>query len=154
MEVIFIIGSNTKETHPVIANRMIKAFRKGAKIIIADPRSVPMVKFADIFLRMRPGSDVALLNGIAHIIVGEGLQNDDFIRDRTEGFDAWKQSLRDFTPEKVEGITGVPREQIAQAARTYAKAGTAIIVYSLGLTEHSHGTDPGHFCSRHTRSTL
>jgi predicted molibdopterin-dependent oxidoreductase YjgC len=74
MEVIFIIGSNTKETHPVIANRMIKAFRKGAKIIVADPRSVPMVKFADTFLRMRPGTDVALLNGLAQVIVSEGLQ--------------------------------------------------------------------------------
>src|SRR5512142_583003 len=90
MEVIFIIGSNTKESHPVIANRMIKAYRKGAKIIIADPRSIPMVKFAEVFLRMKPGTDIALLNGIGHIIVSEGLQNDEFIREKTEGFEAWK----------------------------------------------------------------
>src|SRR5512134_1169044 len=93
MEVIFIIGSNTKETHPVIANRMIKAYRKGAKIIIADPRKIPMVKFADIFLKIRPGSDIALLNGMAHIIVNEGLQNEEFIREKTEGFESWKKSL-------------------------------------------------------------
>ena len=106
MEVIFIVGSNTKETHPVIANRMIKAYRKGAKIIIADPRSVPMVKFAEVFLRLRPGTDIALLNGIAHVIVNEGLQNDEFISEKTEGFEQWKQTIQEFTPEKGRGDHG------------------------------------------------
>src|SRR5512147_3070364 len=96
MEVLFLIGTNTKETHPVIANRMIKAYRKGAKIIVADPRTVPMVKFAEVFLKLRPGTDIALLNGMAHVILKEGLQNDEFIREQTEGFDAWKGSLEEF----------------------------------------------------------
>jgi formate dehydrogenase alpha subunit len=141
MEVIFIIGSNTKETHPVIANRMIKAHRTGAKIIVADPRSVPMVKFSEVFLRMRPGSDIALLNGIANIIVSEGLQNDDFIRDKTDGFEAWKQSIRDFTPDRTEQITGVPKNDIIRAARLYGKSRRAGIFYTMGITQHACGTD-------------
>lgn len=141
MEVIFIIGSNTKETHPVIANRMIKAHRKGARIIVADPRRVPMVKFAELFLRIRPGSDIALLNGMAHVIVQEGLQNDEFIRDKTDGFEAWKRSIADFTPEAAEGISGVPKEQIIRAARLYGGSRKAGIFYTMGITQHACGTD-------------
>jgi formate dehydrogenase alpha subunit len=141
MEVLFVIGSNTKETHPVIANRMIKAYRKGAKIIIADPRSVPLVKFSRLFLRLRPGTDIALLNGMAHVIVAEGLQNDDFIRERTEGFDSWKESLRDYVPEKVQLITGVPKDDIVRAARMYGGSRRAGIFYTMGITQHTCGTD-------------
>ena len=141
MEVLFIIGSNTKETHPVIANRMIKAFRKGAKIIVADPRKVPMTKFSELHLAMRPGSDIALLNSMAHVIVSEGLQNDEFIRERTEGFDAWKASLKDFTPEKAQIITGVPKENIIKAARIYGGSRKAGIFYTMGITQHACGTD-------------
>lgn len=141
MEVIFIIGSNTKETHPVIANRMIKAYRKGAKLIVADPRSVPMVKFAEVFLRMRPGTDIALLHGMANVIVSEGLQNDEFIRDKTEGFDAWKKSIRDFTPERVQQLTGVPRDEVIKAARIYGSSRKAGIFYTMGITQHICGTD-------------
>ncbi|OGW51099.1 MAG: formate dehydrogenase, partial [Nitrospirae bacterium GWC2_57_9] len=141
MEIIFIIGSNTKESHPVIANRMIKAYRKGARIIVADPRSVPMVKFAEVFLKMKPGTDTALLNGIANVIVNEGLQNDDFIREKTDGYEAWKESIRDFTPERVEQITGVPREEIIKAARLYGGSRKAGLFYTMGITQHSCGTD-------------
>jgi formate dehydrogenase major subunit/formate dehydrogenase alpha subunit len=141
MEVLFLIGTNTKETHPVIANRMIKAFRKGAKIIVADPRRVPMTKFSELYLAMRPGSDIALLNSMAHVIVAEGLQNDAFIREKTEGFDAWKASLRDFTPEKAQLITGVPKESIVKAARIYGGSRKAGIFYTMGVTQHACGTD-------------
>jgi len=141
MEVIFIIGSNTKETHPVIANRMIKAYRKGAKIVVADPRLIPMVKFADTHLRIRPGSDIALLNGMANIIIREGLQNGDFIREKTEGYDAWKQSLEAFTPEYAEEITGVPKDDIIHAARLYGSSRRAGIFYTMGITQHTCGTD-------------
>ena len=141
MEVIFIIGSNTKETHPVIANRMIKAYRKGARIIIADPRSVPMAKFAEIFLKIRPGTDIALLSGIAHIIVNEGLQNEEFIREKTEGYESWKKSIQEFTPEKVAEITGVPSYDIIKAARLYGKSRRAGIFYTMGITQHACGTD-------------
>ncbi len=141
MEVIFIIGSNTKETHPVVANRMIKAFRNGAKIIVADPRRIPMVKFSELYLRMRPGTDIALLNGMARVILDEGLQNDDFIRNHTEGFDAWRTSLEDFSPEKVEKITGVARADLIRAARIYGSSRRAGIFYTMGITQHACGTD-------------
>ncbi len=141
MDVLFIIGSNTKESHPVIANRMIKAYRRGARIIVADPRKVPMVKFADLFLRMRPGTDIALLNGIANVIVAEGLQNYDFIREKTAGFEEWKKTLEQFSPERVEQITGVPKEDIIKAARLYGGSRKAGIFYTMGITQHTCGTD-------------
>lgn len=141
MEVIFIIGSNTKETHPVIANRMIKAYRRGAKIIVADPRKVPMTKFAELFLNIKPGSDIALLSGLAHVIVKEGLQNDQFINEKTAGFEEWKQTIEEFTPEYVEQITGVPKEDIIRAARLYGQSRRAGIFYTMGITQHTCGTD-------------
>lgn len=141
MEVLFIIGSNTKETHPVIANRMIKAHRKGARLIVADPRKVPMVKFADVHLQLRPGSDIALINSIANVIVGEGLQNEEFIQEKTEGFDAWKKSIETFTPDYGEKITGVPKEDIIRAARLYGSSRKAGVFYTMGITQHACGTD-------------
>lgn len=141
MDVIFIIGSNTKETHPVIANKMIKAYRRGAKIIVADPRRVQMVKFSEIFLNIRPGTDVALLNGMAHVILKEGLYDKNFIKERTENFDEWKVTLNDFTPEYVESITGVQKEDIIRAARLYGSSKKAGVFYTMGITQHTTGTD-------------
>ena len=141
MEVIFIIGSNTKETHPVIANRMLKAVKKGAKIIIADPRKVPLVRFSEIFLRLNPGTDVALINGIAHVILKEGLNNREFVIARTDGFDKWKESIESFTPENASKITGVPKEDIIKAALLYGGSRKAGIFYTMGITQHTHGTD-------------
>lgn len=141
MEVIFIIGSNTKETHPVIANRMIKAKRKGSKIIVADPRRVPMVRFSDVFLRLKPGTDVALLNAMAHVILKEGLHDSDFIENRTEGFEEWAESLGDYTPEKAEAITGIPKDEIIRAARIFGGSKKAGIFYTMGITQHTCGTD-------------
>jgi formate dehydrogenase alpha subunit len=140
-EVIFIIGSNTKETHPVIANWMIKAYRKGAKIIIADPRKVPMVRFSELHLNLRPGTDVALLNGIAHVIVKEGLYNKEFINERSEGFEEYKKSIEEFTPEYVETITGVPKDNIIKAAKIYGGSRRAGIFYTMGITQHTTGFD-------------
>ena len=94
-DVLFVIGSNTKESHPIIALRMIKANRRGAKIIIADPRRVPLVRFADIWIQHKPGTDVALLNGMMHVIMKEGLVKQDFIASMTEGFDdEFRKNLR------------------------------------------------------------
>lgn len=140
MEVIFIIGSNTKETHPVIANKMIKAANNGAKIIVADPRKVLMVKFSEVFLQLAPGTDVALLNGIAHVILSENLHNPEFISEKTTGFESWKDSLSKYTPEYVEQVTGVPKELIVKAARLYGGSRRAGIFYTMGITQHSHGT--------------
>jgi formate dehydrogenase major subunit/formate dehydrogenase alpha subunit len=140
MEVIFVIGSNMKETHPVIANWVLKAKRKGAKLIIADPRRVPLVKFADKFLRLKPGTDVALLNGLAYVIVKEGLHDNDFIREGVDGFEGWVESVEAFTPEHVERLTGVPKEDIIEAARIYGGSRKAGIFYTMGITQHTHGT--------------
>ena len=141
MEVIFIIGSNTKETHPVIANRMIKAYRKGARIIIADPRNIPMVKFAEVHLRMKPGTDIALLNAMAHVVVKEGLHNKEFIQTTTSGFKEWEKTLEEYTPDSVERITGIPKEDIIKAARIYGASRKAGIFYTMGITQHACGTD-------------
>lgn len=141
-EVIFIIGSNTKENHPIIALRMIKAKRKGAKIIIADPRRIPMVRFADIWMQHRPGTDVALLNGMMHVIVKEGLMDKEFVASKTEGFDEdFRKVLEEYSPETAEKITGVPKEKIIQAAKLYAGTDRAGIYYTMGITQHAHGTD-------------
>jgi formate dehydrogenase alpha subunit len=141
VDVIFIIGSNTKETHPVIANRMLKAVRKGAKIIIADPRKVPLTRFSNIHLDLSPGTDTALLNGIAHVIVKEGLHDKEFIEERSEGFEEWKKSLNKFTPANVQKITGVHKDRIIEAARLYGGSKKASIFYTMGITQHTNGTD-------------
>jgi formate dehydrogenase major subunit/formate dehydrogenase alpha subunit len=141
-DVLFVIGSNTKESHPIIALRMIKAKRKGAKIIIADPRRVPMVRFADIWMQHKPGTDVALLNGMMHVIMKEGLDKKDFILSMTEGFDEeFRKNIEQFTPEAASKISGVPADTIVKAARLYGGAERAGIYYAMGITQHSHGTE-------------
>ena len=141
-DVLFVIGSNTKENHPIVALRMIKAKRKGAKIIVADPRRVPMVRFADIWMQHKPGTDVALLNGMMHVIIAENLINCDFVDSQTEGFDEeFRRNIAEFTPEAASAITGVPKEQIIQAARLYARGKRAGIYYTMGITQHAHGTE-------------
>ena len=140
--VIFVIGSNTKENHPIVALRMIKAKRKGAKIIIADPRRVPMVRFADIWLQHKPGTDVALLNGMMHVILKENLIKKDFISAMAEGFDdEFRKNIEEYGPETVSKITGVPTELIVKAARLYGSSERAGIYYTMGITQHSHGTE-------------
>jgi formate dehydrogenase alpha subunit len=139
-EVIFIIGSNTKETHPVIANKMLKARRRGARIIVADPRRIPMVRFADVFLKLAPGTDIALLNAMANVILKEGLHDKEFIEQHTEGFEVWAESIAEFTPEAAEATTGVPKEDIVRAARMYGGSRRAGIFYTMGITQHSHGS--------------
>jgi anaerobic selenocysteine-containing dehydrogenase len=141
-DVMFVIGSNTKENHPVIALRMIKAKRKGGQLIIADPRRVPLVRFADLWLQHRPGTDVALLNGMMHVIVEEDLVDRGFIEERTEGFDEeFLKNLKEYTPAAAEKICGVPRDKIVKAARVYAMGRRAGIYYTMGITQHAHGTD-------------
>ncbi len=139
-DVIFVIGSNTTETHPIIGLRMKKAFRKGAKIIVADPRKINLVRFSELWMQQRPGTDVALLNAIMHVILKEKLIDRNFIDKHTERFEAFRKSLAGYTPEKAEKITGVPKKDIITAARLYAKAKRPAIYYTMGITQHSHGT--------------
>ncbi len=140
-ECIFVIGSNTTEAHPVIGFGVKRAVRRGTKLIVADPRQIHLVRFADIWLRHNPGSDVALLMGMMKIILDEGRHDTAFIEERCEDFDAFRESLANFDIDFVEKTTGVPRQQIVEAARMYADGNPSTILYTLGITEHSHGTD-------------
>jgi len=140
-ELILLTGSNTTENHPVIGYRIREAVRKGAKLIIFDPREIPLTRIAWLWCRQKPGTDVAWINGLMHIILKEGLENKKFIEERTEGFEELKKVVEKYSPEKVSQITGIPEDLLYQAARAYAKAGKASIVYSMGITQHSTGTD-------------
>lgn len=138
---ILAIGTNTTETHPVIGFNVKKAVRRGTKLIVADPRKIELVSSAVIWLRHKPGSDVALLMAMMKVILDEGLHDPDFIQQHCENFDAFKQSLKGFGLTAAEKISGVPQQQIAEAARMYAGSSPAAIVYAMGITQHSHGTD-------------
>ena len=138
---IMAIGTSTTEAHPIIGYQVKKAVRRGAKLIVANPQEVPLVRFADLFLQIKPGSDVALLMGMARVIVEEGLHNQQYIDERAENFEAFKESLSEFSLDFVSDITGVPEEKIVEAARLYAQNNPASILYCMGITQHSHGTD-------------
>lgn len=138
---IMAIGSNTTETHPIIGFNVKKATRRGTKLIVVNPRQVGLVRYADIWLRQKPGSDVALLLAMMKVILDDGLQDTIFIRQRCENFDNFKQSLDSFDLVSAEQITGVSKEKITEAARMYAHNSPAAILYAMGITQHSHGTD-------------
>ncbi|MFN2139883.1 MAG: formate dehydrogenase subunit alpha [Candidatus Promineifilaceae bacterium] len=142
LDVFIITGSNTAETHPVIANFLKRAVRKnGAKLIVADPRQVEMVDFAHLWLQQNPGTDVALFQAMAHVVVKEGLYDEEFIAQRTEGFQEYVESLESYTPEWGEKVTGVPAQDIIEAARLYATADRAAIYWGMGISQSTHGTD-------------
>jgi predicted molibdopterin-dependent oxidoreductase YjgC len=136
-----VIGSNTTEAHPVLALRMKKAVRKGATLVVADPRKIWLTKIARRHLQLRPGTDVWLLNAIMHVILREGLQNEEYIRGLTEGFDALAEVVERYSPEEAEGVTGVPAADIVATAREYATERHAAIFYTLGITEHASAID-------------
>ncbi len=138
---ILAIGTNTTATHPVIALEVKKAVFHGGKLIVANPLEIELVRPASIWLRHRPGTDVALLMGMMRVIVDEGLLDTSFIEERCENFAAFRESLQDFNFDFVEQVTGVPGEKIAEAARMYATNKPAAILYAMGITQHSHGTD-------------
>ena len=140
-QVMFVIGSNTTEAHPVIGAKMEQAVARGCKLIVADPRGIELTEKADLWLRLRPGTDIALINGLMNIILANGWEDQEFIAARTEGFEQLKEQVQKFPPEVVSKITGVPVEQLVEAARIYATAERAQIFYTLGITEHTCGTD-------------
>lgn len=145
---ILAIGTNTTENHPVIGKKVKRAVRQhGAKLIVADPREIDLVKYADIWLRQKPGTDVALLNGMMNVIISEGLYDKAYVETRTEGFDAMKAVVEKYTPEYAEKITGVPAEDIKKAARIYAEAKAASILYTMGITQHTTGVDNVKSCA-------
>src|SRR5436190_1213570 len=141
-DIFLVTGSNTAETHPIIALQMKAAVANHrAKLIVVDPRRVEMVNWAALWLPEKPGTDVPLFSAMAHVIIKERLYNEEFIRQRTEGFEEFSRSMKKFTPEYAEAISGVDRYLIVQAARMYATAKNAAIYWALGIPEHSHGTD-------------
>src|SRR6476661_9704789 len=138
---MLVIGSNTTEAHPVLALRIKKAVRKGATLVIADPRKIWLTKIAKRHLQLRPGTDVWLLNAMMHTILSEGLQNEDYIRTYTDDFDAVREVVMRYSPEDAEKVTGVSAGEIRAAAREYATERHAAVFYTLGITEHACGVD-------------
>ena len=138
---ILAIGTNTTSAHPVIGFEVKKAVRRGTKLIVANPREIDLCRYADLWLGHNPGTDVALLMGMMQVIVAEGLLDSAFIAERCENFDAFRESLKNFDLDTVEQITGVSQDKIAEAARLYATNKPSTILYSMGITQHSHGTD-------------
>jgi len=147
-DVIFVIGANPTDGHPVFASQMKRRLRQGAKLIVADPRTIDLVRTphiqAEHHLKLRPSTNVALINSLAHVVVTEGLVKEDFVRERCEvdSFEKWRNfvSLQKNSPEAMQEITGVPASEVRAAARLYATAGNGAIYYGLGVTEHSQGS--------------
>ncbi len=138
---ILITGANVTETHPVTATYIRNAIRKGAKLIVVDPRRIDIVRDATLWLRQKSGSDVAWINGLLHVIIEEGLADETFIRERTEGYDDLAALVAQYPPSRVEAISGIPEEKIREAARIYATSERSAIVYAMGITQHVTGTD-------------
>lgn len=142
LECFMVIGSNTTETHPVISTYLKQAVEnKGARLVVCDPRQTEVTRFAELWLRQRPGTDSALFNALANVVVAEGLVNRDFIAARTEGYEEYAADLAAKTPEWAQEITGVPAEDIRRAARLYAGAKAAAMYWGMGISQSTHGTD-------------
>ena len=141
-DAILVIGSNTTECHPIIGSAIKRAAAlRNVPLIVADPRAIELTEFATVHMQQKSGTDVALVNAMMHVILREGLADKDFIAERTEGFEELRKAVEPYTPELGEKISGVPAADIARAARIYAKAPAAAIIYSMGITQHTTGTD-------------
>lgn len=139
---LLVIGSNTTEAHPIIGIAMRRAVKfHGTKLIVIDPRRTELARIADIHLRPQPGTDVAYLNGLMNVIISEDLHDKQFIKERTEGFDELSETVKKYTPEYVEEISGIPADELRRTARLYATAEKAMIFYTMGITQHTTGTD-------------
>jgi len=138
---ILVTGSNTLEAHPIIGSRMLRALEKGAKIIVIDPRDTPLSRLAAIKLNQRPGTDIAWINGMIKVIIEEGIHDEAFVKTRTEAFEDLKKTVAEYDLAKVESITGIPGDELADAARVYAKSKKAMVAYAMGVTQHSNGTN-------------
>ena len=146
-ECFLITGSNTSEAHPLVATHVMEAKERGAKIVVVDPRKIHIARMADLYLQPRPGTNVAWINGMMNIIIGEGLHDEDFIEERTEGFEELRELVSKYTPERVEEISGIPTEGLREAARIYAQNKPAAILYAMGITQHTTGTDNVKSCA-------
>ncbi|GAB4288622.1 MAG: formate dehydrogenase subunit alpha [Methylophaga sp.] len=140
-EVIILIGANPTVNHPVGATWLKNAMRSGTKLILMDPRGTELRREASYHLQFKPGSDVPMLNAIMHTIVEEGLIDESFIAERTEGFEALKEHLKKYTPELMESVCGIPAQTLREVARLYAKSSASMIFWGMGVSQHVHGTD-------------
>lgn len=140
-DAILIVGSNTTEQHPLVASYILQARSRGAKIIVSDPRRTQIADLADVWLSPRPGTDIAWINALLNIIIEENLLDDEFISKRTSGFESVRQSVSKYTPEVAEQISGIPADKLKAAARAYGSAEKAAIIYAMGITQHTTGTD-------------
>jgi formate dehydrogenase major subunit len=140
-DVIVVIGANPTENHPVAATYFKNAAKRGATLIVMDPRGQALKRHATHMLQAKPGSDVAMLNGILNVIVAEGLYDKQYVQAHTDGFAAFAEHIRDFTPEEMAPICGIPADLLRTVARTYARAKSAIIFWGMGVSQHVHGTD-------------
>ncbi len=140
-EVIIVIGANPTVNHPVAATFIKNAAKKGAKLIVMDPRRQALSRHATKHLAFKAGSDVAMLNAMINTIISEGLTDEQYIAGYTEGFDDLKERIKEFTPEKMEPICGIPAETVREVARMYARAKSSIIFWGMGISQHVHGTD-------------
>ncbi|WP_236652088.1 formate dehydrogenase subunit alpha [Streptacidiphilus neutrinimicus] len=138
---LLVVGANPVEAHPVVGARLLEVALRGAALIVADPRAVGLARHADVHLRLRPGSNVALCHGIAHVLLAERLADEDFLRGRATGMDELTTLLAEYPPERAAALTGVPADDIVTAARLFGRARRPGILYGLGVTEHLHGTD-------------
>ena len=139
-KLILVVGANPTESHPVVGARIKQAVRRGVPLIVIDPRRTELARLADLHLQLHPGTNVALLNGLGHVIAKEGLVDQDFVRARTEGFEDWLKTVGDCTPDQTSRLTGVPAHLITEAARLYAKSGGSMALHGLGVTEHRWGS--------------
>jgi formate dehydrogenase major subunit/formate dehydrogenase alpha subunit len=138
----FVIGSNTTEQHPVLGTMIRRAVKfRGAKLIVADPRKIDLVEFATLHFQQKPGTDIALLNGLMHLILEKGLEDKKFIKQRTEDFEDFKKNVNQYTPEKVSSITGVTVDDLHQAAELLAKHKPASVIWAMGITQHIVGVN-------------
>jgi formate dehydrogenase major subunit len=140
-EVIIVIGANPTENHPVAATFFKQAAKRGAKLVIMDPRGTAMKRHAWKMMQFKNGADVAMLNAMLNVIVEEKLYDQQYIQTYVEGFDAWKENIKDFTPEEMEPICGIDAATLREVARAYARAKSSIIFWGMGVSQHTHGTD-------------
>lgn len=141
VDVILLVGSNPEEAHPVVGMQIRQAVARGTRLIVVDPRDIGLSKQADIHLKLKPGTNVAFANGMMNVIINEGLCDEEFIKNRTEGFEELKEIVMEYTPEKVGRICHIDPDHLREAALMYARADKAPIIYCLGVTEHSTGTE-------------
>ena len=140
-DLVFVFGYNPADSHPIVANHILNARRNGAKIIVCDPRRIETARIADMHLALKNGSNIALLNALGHVMIAENLYDAAFVAGRTEGFEEYRKIVEGYTPESVESITGVSAAEIRQAARLYATAKTATILWGMGVTQFYQGVE-------------